>query len=234
MMQLLGHTIYVTTYKLLDCALWRSHSKVLLKLSNGSATGGGCLGSLGGVSKKGGCLVGVAGCLGGCLGPGGRRVVLPAKKWNVSLQLERTSFFTFPIRITRQVVEAPPAPLARRLAELFWECSSGMFFGNVLRQKKWNVSLQLERTSVFTFPIRITRQVVEVPPAPLARRLGKNKNLRKMTSTPKNHATAAHTAAHTPDDKASKINQISRAAPADLKCTPHHPPSSPLVGVRWK
>ena len=51
------------------------------------------------------------------------------------------------------------------------------------------------------------------------------------TSHPQNHATAAHTyrRAHT-EDKACKINQISRAAPADLKCTPHHP-AVPFVGI---
>ena len=53
------------------------------------------------------------------------------------------------------------------------ECSSGMFFGemfsgnvlwgNVLREcssgEKWNVSLQLERTWIFTFPIKKTAKL---------------------------------------------------------------------------
>ena len=37
------------------------------------------------------------------------------------------------------------------------------------------------------------------------------------TPTPKNHATAAHAAAHTPDDKASKNEEEKKQNPGGLK-----------------
>ena len=54
-----------------------------------------------------------------------------------------------------------------------------------------------------------TTQVAEPPPAPLARRL-ENKFEKKMTSR-KNHATAAHTAAHTQKTRPAKLIKPRRA-----------------------